>query len=197
MSEDNEFALISDGRKHDIAMDKGPWLADPCVPPAGSTTVRATQCVCIDDASVFCTACEGVADCVPEVNATGIVWMRNNLGPLLNALEAALDDERAPRRARVAKLETALENSRKTSADEIERQARILQQNEADWRGLRIEHEVLRSQYDLARAEIDRLRRFALPSALLVLTDDERKLMALRCRYCGSLGKPCYCQADD
>lgn len=46
----------------------------------------------------------------------------------------------------ISELERDLDNSRTTAADEIERQRRIIVQNDSDWSGLRAEHEAQRRQ---------------------------------------------------
>jgi len=89
--------LITEGHKHDEAMDQAPWNYKEPDPPAGSVDIHGNECRCDDSddtldppESVKCPLHEHVAEWVALPNARGLIWLRNNLKVLLDGYAEAL-----------------------------------------------------------------------------------------------------------
>jgi hypothetical protein len=133
--------LIADGHRHDEAMTPGPWRQEYAWNNAGMPTADFAIPGHNGGATV-----EMLAD-----DAAAIVWLRTNLRPLLDALEAA-EAERAQHRSDIAGLESALataEHERQTAEDALA--------------PARAENDRLRGQLARAKRAIDLFSGVTLP----------------------------------
>lgn len=78
-AQDDQRVIIAEGRKHDAEMTTAPWIDDP-----------GSECLYSEHDGTIELARMSRDSLVSD--PTGIAWIRNNLGALLDGYEDALDE---------------------------------------------------------------------------------------------------------
>ena len=158
--------LIAEAREVDRRMTGGPWIADPCEPPACATVCECTGHPASAD---FCPACNFVADRVIEERASGIARLRNNARLLADQLEAALGGGEAAAEQDASEVEVEVLVAGEADTMEI----RALRA-EVQLRAQRCDHPILDivRQRDQLRAEVAAMRPVVEASVRVVELDE-------------------------